>query len=89
MELNADFNSLTPTTHGDEDDRKSDKFKNNHPVNQTLREPLSEKVNNLTPSIQDPHAFPDGGFQAWFCIAGGFCTIFSSFGWVNCTMPIF
>ncbi|KAI1395160.1 major facilitator superfamily domain-containing protein [Hypoxylon fuscum] len=43
-----------------------------------------KKVNNLTPSIQDPHAFPDGGFQAWFCIAGGFCTIFSSFGWVNC-----
>ncbi|KAI1186431.1 major facilitator superfamily domain-containing protein [Nemania serpens] len=32
----------------------------------------------------DPDDFPDGGFRAWLCIAGGFCTVFSSFGWVNC-----
>jgi hypothetical protein len=32
----------------------------------------------------DPAAFPDGGFQAWLAVAGGFCTIFASFGWINC-----
>ncbi|KAI0475494.1 major facilitator superfamily domain-containing protein [Xylariaceae sp. FL0804] len=31
-----------------------------------------------------PDVFPDGGFQAWLCIAGGFCTVFASLGWVNC-----
>ncbi|KAI1178864.1 major facilitator superfamily domain-containing protein [Nemania sp. FL0916] len=39
---------------------------------------------NLTPQGPDPDDFPDGGFKAWLCVAGGFCTIFSSFGWVNC-----
>jgi hypothetical protein len=29
-------------------------------------------------------SFPDGGFDAWMTVAGGFCTIFSSFGWINC-----
>jgi hypothetical protein len=32
----------------------------------------------------DPGAFPDGGFDAWMAVAGGFCTIFASFGWINC-----
>jgi hypothetical protein len=27
---------------------------------------------------------PDGGWDAWFVVAGGFCTIFASFGWINC-----
>ncbi|QDS67478.1 hypothetical protein FKW77_001012 [Venturia effusa] len=27
---------------------------------------------------------PDGGFQAWLAVAGGFCTAFASFGWINC-----
>ncbi|TVY83906.1 Fujikurins efflux protein [Lachnellula suecica] len=46
----------------------------------------SEKIQDLAPAGPDPSAsdFPDGGFQAWLCIAGGFCTIFSSFGWINC-----
>ena len=32
----------------------------------------------------DPNTFPDGGFEAWLVVAGGFCTVFSSFGWINC-----
>lgn len=43
-------------------------------------------VLNSTP---DPDIFPDGGFVAWLCIAGGWCTVFSSFGWVNCTVNTF
>lgn len=28
---------------------------------------------------------PDGGVQAWLAVLGGFCTVFASFGWINCT----
>lgn len=34
-----------------------------------------------TPGLNAP---PDGGFQAWLAVAGGFCTVFASFGWINC-----
>ncbi|KAI0427919.1 major facilitator superfamily domain-containing protein [Xylaria sp. FL1042] len=44
----------------------------------------TEKAERGTPPGPDPDIFPDGGFHAWLCIAGGFCTVFSSFGWVNC-----
>ncbi|KAI1120341.1 major facilitator superfamily domain-containing protein [Nemania abortiva] len=45
----------------------------------------SEKAQDRPASTgPDPDDFPDGGFHAWLCIAGGFCTVFSSFGWVNC-----
>jgi hypothetical protein len=32
----------------------------------------------------NPDDFPDGGLQAWMVVAGGFCAIFCSFGWINC-----
>ncbi|KAF2464801.1 putative MFS transporter [Lindgomyces ingoldianus] len=32
----------------------------------------------------DPKSFPDGGVEAWLVVAGGFCTVFASFGWINC-----
>jgi hypothetical protein len=32
----------------------------------------------------DPNVFPDGGWEAWLVVAGGFCIGFSSFGWINC-----
>jgi hypothetical protein len=34
-----------------------------------------------------PDAFPDGGLEAWSVVLGGFCTIFASFGWINCEQP--
>ncbi|KAM0347549.1 hypothetical protein ACHAP4_011312 [Fusarium culmorum] len=27
---------------------------------------------------------PDGGLEAWSVVAGGFCAVFASFGWINC-----
>jgi hypothetical protein len=27
---------------------------------------------------------PDGGVAAWLVVLGGFCTVFASFGWINC-----
>ena len=30
-----------------------------------------------------PSQFPDGGAQAWLCVAGGSAALFCSFGWIN------
>ncbi|RDW85368.1 hypothetical protein BP5796_03693 [Coleophoma crateriformis] len=32
----------------------------------------------------NPNDYPDGGFEAWLVVAGGFCAVFCSFGWINC-----
>ncbi|CAG8954951.1 hypothetical protein HYFRA_00008640 [Hymenoscyphus fraxineus] len=32
----------------------------------------------------NPADFPDGGLEAWLVVAGGWCCMFTSFGWVNC-----
>ena len=31
---------------------------------------------------------PDGGLKAWSVVAGSFCAVFASFGWINCTFII-
>lgn len=38
------------------------------------------------PSMMDPSSFPDGGFEAWGTVLGGFCALFVSFGWINCKL---
>lgn len=43
-----------------------------------------EKDQTQVTSTQDLNVPPDGGFQAWLAVAGGFCTVFASFGWINC-----
>jgi hypothetical protein len=32
----------------------------------------------------NPADFPDGGFEAWLVVAGAWCALFCSFGWINC-----
>ena len=36
------------------------------------------------PAFFDPRQNPDGGVKAWLCVLGGFCSLFCSFGWINC-----
>ncbi|KAI1497194.1 major facilitator superfamily domain-containing protein [Biscogniauxia marginata] len=84
MESNTEIDSRAPTFHEDSDERKSERLEVDNPDNKNLFEPPSEKALDSAPAGPDPDTFPDGGFEAWFCIAGGFCTVFSSFGWVNC-----
>lgn len=46
----------------------------------------SEKDSESTPAAVTPQAFdqfPDGGLQAWATVAGSFCCLFVSFGWIN------
>jgi hypothetical protein len=49
----------------------------------------SNEPRQVAPTGPDPAAFPDGGFDAWMAVAGGFCTIFASFGWINCRPTAF
>ncbi|KAH8805460.1 monocarboxylate permease-like protein [Xylogone sp. PMI_703] len=91
MESKLDVDSQTPTPDQDSDrihndsDRKSERVQNDDCEKSSFTEPpLEDAAVDPVPSGPDPDVFPDGGFQAWFCIAGGFCALFSSFGWVNC-----
>ena len=49
----------------------------------------SNEPRQVAPTGPDPAAFPDGGFDAWMAVAGGFCTVFASFGWINCRPAAF
>ncbi|OAA54055.1 monocarboxylate permease-like protein [Cordyceps fumosorosea ARSEF 2679] len=40
-----------------------------------------ERVSEAASSFGPP---PDGGTAAWLAVLGGFCTVFASFGWINC-----
>lgn len=51
-------------------------------------EPLPEsgtalKIKSTGPNPDD---YPDGGFEAWMVVVGGFCAIFCGFGWINCEL---
>lgn len=53
-----------------------------------LRESDLEKADTektpVAPGLHDPKSFPDGGFEAWLVVSGGFFCLFCSFGWINC-----
>ncbi|KAK0112806.1 hypothetical protein ONS95_014536 [Cadophora gregata] len=91
MESKVDTDSQAPTLNKGSQDHLHDdsnpqlgRLENGDLEKNNVAEPPSKQAQNSAPAGQDPNEFPDGGFQAWFCIAGGFCTVFSSFGWVNC-----
>lgn len=46
----------------------------------------TEKI--MHPSKKDPSTFPDGGLEAWLVVAGAFCGVFCSFGWINCVSQL-
>jgi hypothetical protein len=50
------------------------------------QEPRPEPDTKLKIELTGPNPddFPDGGFQAWLVVVGGFCAVFCSFGWINC-----
>lgn len=40
------------------------------------------------PVSAPPSPPPDGGFRAWSAVAGGFCAMFVSLGWINCACQV-
>jgi hypothetical protein len=63
-----------------EDDRPSDE---NHTRPDIMVSPESS-AKTISPPVDAP---PDGGLRAWLVVAGAFCSMFVSFGWINCTFP--
>ncbi|TVY90535.1 Fujikurins efflux protein [Lachnellula willkommii] len=47
-------------------------------------QPDPETALKKEPTGPNPDDFPDGGFQAWLVVVGGFCAVFCGFGWINC-----
>ncbi|KAL3479736.1 riboflavin transporter MCH5 [Aspergillus californicus] len=44
----------------------------------------SEDIPPSEPSGPDKADFPDGGLRAWTVVAGSWCCMFASMGWINC-----
>ncbi|KAJ1325704.1 MFS transporter MCT family aspergillic acid transporter [Microdochium nivale] len=53
-----------------------------HGIVSVLPATASEKP--AGPPGTSPADFPDGGFDAWLCVLGGWCAAFSAFGLINC-----
>jgi hypothetical protein len=59
---------------------------------QTMSAPQSDVEKPAPESMPwHPSQYPDGGLQAWLVVAGAFCCVFCSFGWINCMFdfPVF
>ena len=48
-------------------------------------EAQQQRQQDHTSTVTDYGPPPDGGREAWLVVVGGFCTVFASFGWINCT----
>ena len=57
-------------------------------LEQPLPPPADPEKVAPSPAGPDPNDFPDGGLEAWLVVLGGFCTIFASFGWINCALTL-
>lgn len=62
------------------DDVTSDTEKNG----ETSAEETAPPAPAAASSGFDPADFPDGGLRAWLVVLGGFCSLFCTFGLVNC-----
>ncbi|GAD94803.1 hypothetical protein PVAR5_3432 [Paecilomyces variotii No. 5] len=47
-------------------------------------EKAEQAPQNATPVPSPPSMPPDGGWEAWLVVLGAFCSLFVSFGWINC-----
>lgn len=45
--------------------------------------PAAAAAASSPPAASPADGPPDGGTKAWLCVLGGWCTAFSSFGWLN------
>jgi hypothetical protein len=46
---------------------------------------LEKAPNAVNPA--PPAMHPEEGLRGWAVVAGGFCALFVSFGWINCAPP--
>ncbi|KAI1333939.1 major facilitator superfamily domain-containing protein [Xylariaceae sp. FL0016] len=87
MEGHNDLESQTPTLrHAARGHQQDEPSQSNIPGPVAEYDSSPPSGNKEAPGLVAPDVdtCPDGGFQAWLCIAGGFCATFASFGWINC-----
>lgn len=50
-------------------------------------EKAGQVTQNAPAAPTPPSMPPDGGWEAWLVVLGAFCSLFVSFGWINCELP--
>jgi hypothetical protein len=68
----SDIDNSGPQPRATDDPEKSSK--------ETIEAPIVNPASPIPPRFVPP----DGGKKAWLCVAGAFCCIFVSFGWITC-----
>ncbi|KAK4867870.1 hypothetical protein LT330_007529 [Penicillium expansum] len=48
------------------------------------KETTVDDISAPKPTGPNPADFPDGGLRAWTVVAGSWCCMFASMGWINC-----
>lgn len=76
LSIDQSENSKVDVTNDFMPEPESEKEKVTQPDHETAL-----KKEATGPNPDDP---PDGGFQAWLVVVGGFCAVFCGFGWINC-----
>jgi len=85
MELSRDFDG--PMGRSENSDVDVEKDAKSEQVDMELVKPQRPeqgaqlKTDTTGPN---PNDYPDGGFEAWLVVFGGFCAVFCGFGWINC-----
>ena len=74
---NNDFNNSA-------DDAATDNDNGSATPNNSKDQAEQDISNTERQSGPDPTLFPDGGWDAWLAVAGGFFSVLASFGWINC-----
>jgi MFS family permease len=62
----------------------ADLEKLNPPENSSSDVDSKEDIPPPKPAGPNPADFPDGGLRAWTVVAGSWCCMFASMGWINC-----
>ena len=83
-DIPTDQSSISPTNNSKESILERDiEAETKQEVPEAEVEPGADT--EIAPSGPNPADFPDGGLEAWLVVMGGFCAVFCSFGWINCT----
>lgn len=96
--LSQSSGSLKPKSSNDGVSNDVHKDVTHDPVNPDTEAAMVPQTESTAPEIDvekappkppvnpmmDPSSFPDGGLEAWLVVLGAFCSLFVSFGWINC-----
>ncbi|PYI06402.1 MFS general substrate transporter [Aspergillus sclerotiicarbonarius CBS 121057] len=80
----SDYSASTPTSSAIDTEKQ---YLPDHGSSEDDLESKDASSNDIPapkPAAPNPDDFPDGGLQAWTVVAGSWCCMFASMGWINC-----